>query len=127
MSGDPLLPEEQAMFQELEEALWREETRFDRARMEPLFAADFFEFGGSGNIHAREATLAIKPAPIKATLPLSDFKARRLSSDVVQVTYNSIVEKDGVIQRRRRSSIWTRTATGWVIRFHQGTPYTPAE
>jgi hypothetical protein len=39
------------------------------------------------------------------------------------VTYNSHVEHDGVVAHARRSSIWTRTAEGWVMRFHQGTPY----
>ena len=37
--------EEKNLLQCLEEDLWREETRFDRAYMETLFAADFWEMG----------------------------------------------------------------------------------
>jgi hypothetical protein len=95
VTGTPLSAEDLAMFRGLEETVWREETRFNRARMEQLIAADFFEFGGSGNIHDRRTTLAVKRAPIRATLPLPDFKARQLAKDVVQVTYNSMVETMG--------------------------------
>lgn len=123
MSGNTLSEKELAMFRALEEELRQEESRFDRKRMEELLAPDFVKFGGSGNIHDRRATLEVARAPIKAKLPLPDFKARRLTEDVVQVTYNSMVENDGVVQHRRRSSIWTRSASGWVIRFHQGTPF----
>lgn len=125
MSRNALSAEEQAVFRALEEELWREESRFERNRMEELIAPDFVEFGGSGNIHDRRAMLAVNRAPIKAMLPLPDFNARRLAEDVVQPTSNSIVENNGVVQHRRRSSIWTRSAAGWVIRLHQGTPFAP--
>jgi len=29
------------------------------------------------------------------------------------------------IEHARRSSIWSRTGDGWVMRFHQGTLYVP--
>lgn len=122
---DPLSPDEVAEFRILEEELWRPDTRFDRKRMNELFALDFVEFGGSGRIHSREASLDAEPSPINVQLPLPEFRARRLSTNVVQVTYNTRVEIDGIVQHRRRSSIWTSTLQGWVIRFHQGTPYEP--
>ena len=34
----------------LEEELWRQDTRFDRQRMNELIADDFFGFGRSGRI-----------------------------------------------------------------------------
>jgi hypothetical protein len=57
---------------------------------------------------------------------LEDFAIREISSDVVQLTYNSIVTYDGVAEYGRRSSIWSRanTKAGWQLRFHQGTPFT---
>jgi hypothetical protein len=110
------------ILERLEEELWREETRFDIQRMEEVLAADFFEFGRSGRFYRREDTLAIPRGPIDAVLPLSDFKARLLTQDLAQVTYNSAVTYDGRILRARRSSIWSRAPQGWVLRFHQGTP-----
>ena len=107
----------------LEEELWREETRYDNRRMREVMAPDFLEFGRSGRVYRREDSLAVARRPIDAVLPLPDFRARLLTPDVAQVTYNSAVTYDGVVQRARRSSIWSRTSSGWVLRFHQGTPY----
>ena len=118
-----LTQEDRELLQRLEEDLWREETRFDIPYMERLLAEDFFEFGRSGRIYRREETLAVPRQPIEAVLPLPDFEVRLLTRDVAQVTYNSAVTYDGIVQKGRRSSIWFRAARGWVLRFHQGTPY----
>jgi hypothetical protein len=107
----------------LEEELWREQTRFDLARMNQLLAADFFEFGRSGRMYRREDTLAVPRGPIDAVFPLAELQIRLLAPDVAQVAYNSAVRYDGVVQWGRRSSIWPRTSRGWVLRFHQGTPF----
>jgi len=115
--------EDRDVLQRLEEELWREETRFDLHRMNEVIAEDFFEFGRSGRYYRREDTLAIKPGPIAAILPLPNLKMRLLTPDVVQVTYNSAVTYNGVVEHARRSSIWTRTSSGWQLRFHQGTPF----
>jgi hypothetical protein len=106
----------------LEEELWREETRFDSRRMNELIAPDFFEFGRSGRVYRREDTLAVPRGPIDAVFPLPGFRARSLGRDLAQVTYDSAVTYGGVVQHARRSSIWSRTPDGWVLRFHQGTP-----
>ena len=106
----------------LEESLWREETRFDRAYMERILAVDFFEFGRSGRLHDRAATLAVARGPIHATLPLPGFEARLLSPDLAQVTYRSAVVYGGATFHARRCSLWSRSAEGWTLRFHQGTP-----
>ena len=109
--------------QRLEEELWREETRYDERRMREIIAPDFLEFGRSGRVYRRDDTLAVPRRPLEAVLPLPDFAARLRHPDVAQVTYNSAVTYDGVVQHARRSSIWSRTPSGWVLRFHQGTPY----
>lgn len=108
----------------LEESLWREETRFDPAYMDRVLAEDFVEFGRSGRVYDRAGILASPREPIDAVLPLPDFAARLIGPDVVLVTYNSLVTYAGVVEQGRRSSIWSRTADGWELRFHQGTPYT---
>lgn len=107
----------------LEEELWREETRFDQRRMTEVIAPDFLEFGRSGRTYTRDDCLAIQRQPIEAVIPLPDFRARLLHPDIAQVTYNSAVKYDGLVQHARRSSIWSRTRSGWVLRFHQGTPF----
>ena len=113
------------LLERLEEELWREDTRFDLARMNEVIAPDFFEFGRSGRVYRREDTLGVTPQPIEARFPLQDFRARLIAPDVAQVTYNSAIKYSGVYEYGRRSSIWSRAPTGWVLRFHQGTPFDP--
>jgi hypothetical protein len=108
---------------QLEEELWRVETRSNRRRMLDIIADDFMEFGRSGRVYSRDEVLAIDTSSLNAVLPLSNFKVRLIAPDVVQITYNSEVRLGTSILRARRSSIWTRTKTGWQLRFHQGTPY----
>jgi hypothetical protein len=108
--------------QQLEESLWQTETRFDAERMKTILAADFFEFGRSGRMYSREDTLAIPFQQIEAVIPLPLFRVHLLADDVAQVTYTSAVRQQGVWTHAHRSSIWSRTETGWVLRFHQGTP-----
>ena len=117
--------EDREILERLEEELWREETRFDTQRMNELIARDFFEFGRSGRVYQRQDTLAIAHQTINAVFPLPEFHARLLDENTAQVTYNSAVTYDGVVEYARRSSIWSRTTSGWVLRFHQGTPFQP--
>ena len=81
------------------------------------------EFGRSGRVYQRQDTLAIESQSIDAVLPLLEFHARLLDKNIAQVTYNSAVTDDGAIEYARRSSIWLRTRSGWMLRFHQGTPF----
>jgi hypothetical protein len=120
-----LAEEDRQTLTRLEEAMWREDTRFDMRFMEAALAPDFFEFGRSGRTYTREQTLAASRHFIDAKLPLPAFTIRLLDRDTAQVTYNSEVTYDGVVEHGRRSSIWSRTESGWVLRFHQGTPYVP--
>jgi hypothetical protein len=118
-----LADEDRKLLQRLEEELWREETRFDIHYMEQVLAEDFFEFGRSGRVYNRDEILAAPRQTLDAVLPLPDYDVRLLAEDVALATYNSAITYDGVLEKGRRSSIWSRTSTGWAIRFHQGTPY----
>jgi hypothetical protein len=111
----------------LEEAMWQSATRYDPAFQALRFAVDFMEFGRSGRVYAREQVLRAEHerTPIHATLPLDALHIRALDENTVQLTYNSHVACGGVVEHARRSSLWTRTEQGWVMRFHQGTPYQP--
>ena len=113
----------------LETALHRAEVRADRARMDALLHPDFVEFGRSGTVWTREATLdefggaqAAAPAP---TIHAQDFELRHLAEGLALLTYRSAhVEADGRRDRwSLRSSLWQRDDGGaWRLRFHQGTP-----
>ena len=109
----------------LEEAMWQAATRFDLAFQQVHFAPDFVEFGRSGRVYNREQIMHAGSEPIVATLPLPDLVVRELDTNTVLLTYNSRLWANGVVEHARRSSIWSRTAAGWVMRFHQGTPFYP--
>jgi hypothetical protein len=111
----------------IEEELWVAATRFDQTYMNVIFSPDFFEFGRSGRVWSRKELLLKEGGTIEAVLPLPKFAARALSRDVAQVTYESHVTYDGIVEYGRRSSIWSRAKTlaGWQLRFHQGTPFQP--
>jgi hypothetical protein len=118
-----LSEEDRAILTRLEEDMWREVTRFDRTFQERRFAADFFEFGRSGRVYTRDRIIQLDSQPIHAVLPLPNLAIRLLDKNTAQITYNSHVDREGIIEYARRSSIWSRTESGWVMRFHQGTPY----
>ena len=120
-----LSEEDHAFLTRLEEDMWREVMRFDRTFQEQRFAEDFFEFGRSGRIYTREQAIRVDSQPINAVLPLPNLAIRLIDQNTAQVTYDSQVEYDSVVEYGRRSSIWSRIKSGWVMRFHQGTPYQP--
>ena len=107
----------------LEENMWREATRFDPAFMQKALAVDFFEYGRSGKTYTRAQILAAPRQAIDAVIPLPNLTARLLDANTAQLTYDSAATFDGVVEYAHRSSIWSRTAHGWEMRFHQGTPF----
>ena len=116
--------EEASQLRGLEESLWRSETRFNPDFMERILADEFFEFGRSGRVYQRQETLDIPSQPvIDAKLPFADLSVQRVSAEVVLITYVSEVVYDGVTELANRSSLWRRSAQGWQILFHQGTPF----
>jgi len=117
-----LSADENDQLRRLEESLWRAETRFDRDHMNKVLAPDFLEFGRSGRVYRREDILNDPARPIHATLALAKFAVRSIAADVALVTYVSEVTYGEVKEVANRSSLWSRHASGWSIRFHQGTP-----
>ena len=111
-------------FRDLEESMWRAETRFDRDYLERVLHPDFFEFGRSGRTWTRAETIAMEGGQIDAVLPLPDLTVAELGADTVLVTYRSIVRHEE-LDYANRSSIWVRDAGAWRLRFHQGTPVRP--
>jgi hypothetical protein len=125
MDLPPLSPDDQAELHRLEESMWQQSHRFDLAFQEARFASDFFEFGRSGRVYDRAQAIRTDSQPIAARLPLANLRFRVLDAQTVLLTYDSAAEYDGVMEYARRSSIWYRSSSGWVMRFHQGTPFEP--
>jgi hypothetical protein len=109
---------------QLEESLWRTETRYNAEFMERVLAKGFFEFGQSGKIWSRKDMFPNEDVihPINATIPLPSFQLRKLSEIIILVTYVSECRHEEEISRANRSSIWCWEADRWKLQFHQGTP-----
>jgi hypothetical protein len=120
-----LTAEDRTTLARLEEAMWREKPRFRAEFMEQVLAPDFVEFGRSGRAYSRREALAASRQPIDALLPLPNLALRLLDEHTVLLTYDSVASRGGVREHAHRSSIWSRTRDGWVMRFHQGTPFEP--
>ena len=115
-----------AALRTLELELHRGATRANRTRMETLLHPDFVEFGRSGVLWTREATIAeFAGGGESAPRILADrFVLQRLGDDLALLTYRS-AHADADDRRERftwRSSLWQGGAPGWQLRFHQGTP-----
>ena len=117
-----LTVEDADLLRQLEESLWRPESRFDRERMRQVLAPDFLEFGRSSRVYRLEDALSMERQEIQAKLPLPNLAIRLVHPDVALVTYETEVAYASGRERARRSSLWTRTPGGWQLRFHQGTP-----
>ncbi len=106
--------------QQLEESLWKRETRFDQEYIQNILSDDFFEFGRSGKRYTRAETLSQASQEIHAQFPLKEFQVHEISSTVFLVTYISEVQYEN-LEIGNRSSLWEKTPEGWKLRFHQGT------
>ena len=115
-------PEDVDELRKLEESLWIAQTRFDKAYMEQILSPEFVEFGRSGKVYSREDALSTAYRDIRYTLPLKNFTAQLIDTNVFLVTYMSETIDDGEVLVANRSSIWIKTPQGWQLRFHQGTP-----
>jgi hypothetical protein len=117
--------------QALETQLHDPQVRSDAGRLRALLHEDFLDFGRSGGVHDRAATVdslvAALPAGSPARLVSGGFALVRLGPDSALLTYRSAsVAEDGSASRHTlRSSVWQRTGSGWQMRFHQGTPTAP--
>ena len=110
----------------LEETLHRPQVRRSRPALEALLAEGFVEFGSSGTVYRRAEIIDLmvveEEEPADARLVASDYVLTPLGPDAVLLTYcTSRNMGAGGVRHVLRSSIWTRSAVGWRIAFHQGT------
>ncbi len=109
------------MFRELEEGLWRQETRSNRGWLDGVLAPDFTEFCRFGHEYDRDHIINAPTADIEVEFPFEEFNVEVLAPGVVMVTYMNTVTYQGSTQSARRSSIWVETSDGWKLKFQQAT------
>ncbi|MGW8889077.1 nuclear transport factor 2 family protein [Streptomyces sp. NPDC055749] len=87
-----------------------------------LLHPEFREIGTSGRLWNRDsiiAALTAVDAPGPGPLTASRMRGVELSADLVHLTFDT--ESKGL--HSHRSSLWRRTEGGWLLFFHQATPY----
>jgi hypothetical protein len=87
-----------------------------------LLHPEFHEFGASGRHWSRAAVIAALAETTDLESPpvvTSQVIGVRLAPDLVHLTFDT--EYDG--RRAHRSSLWRRTEDGWLLYFHQATPF----
>jgi len=106
----------------LERLLLDPDFRRDAARVSALLSDDFFEFGSSGRVWTRAATLELLATEIYTPPEVEDLACRVLAPGVIHVTYRAIRRNETPQPAvTLRSSIWTNHTGTWQMRFHQGT------
>jgi hypothetical protein len=114
---------EDVLLRSLEEQLLKPEVRGSPDAVGYLLADEFIEFGNSGRVYDKrqiiEALQQETPDPT-TRISLVDFVARRLASEVILVTYQTI--RPDRPESCLRSSIWKLIEGRWQMVFHQGTP-----
>ncbi|QCX79800.1 hypothetical protein C9F11_31045 [Streptomyces sp. YIM 121038] len=91
-----------------------------------LLHPEFTEFGASGARWDRASivrVLTASPEPGARPVTTSRMRGVQLADDLVHLTFDT--ESNGRLVHR--SSLWRRTGEGWLLWFHQGTPFTPSE
>ena len=103
-------------------------VRSDVARLDALLHENFLEFGRSGAVYVKADILCRLPAQAQHLLMVADqFEVRPLGEAAALLTYRSAEQRsDGTLDRfTLRDSVWVRTARGWQMSFHHGTPTAP--
>ena len=96
-----------------------------RTRLERLLHPDFHEIGRSGTRYTRQVVIDFLAD--RTSLPqvvAYAHRLERLADDVALLHFASLeTQSDGTSRHAaRRVSVWRRTALGWQLHYHQGTP-----
>ncbi|MDQ8703697.1 nuclear transport factor 2 family protein [Streptomyces sp. LHD-70] len=87
-----------------------------------LLHPEFSEIGASGRCWDREgiiAALSAQAEPGHRPITTSRMRGVRLADDLVHLTFDT----DDNGRTAHRSSLWRLTRKGWLLWFHQGTPF----
>lgn len=103
---------------ELERELQTAHCRSDTDRLADLLAEDFAEVGASGAVWDKASILDLLGSEDSVDIEVLELSGRAISADFVLVHWISETYE----MRARRTSLWRRTASGWELIHHQGTP-----
>jgi hypothetical protein len=109
----------------LEAQLHCPEVRASPDCLQQLLHAEFEEIGRSGQLHSRDAILAVLPhASLPHDIAADAYVATEIQPGVALLTYRSAYRhKDGTLTGHTlRASLWMQVAGRWQLRYHQGTP-----
>lgn len=87
-----------------------------------LLHPEFHEFGASGRRWDRAsiiAALAEEADTGAGPIAVSEMEGAELAPGLVHLTFDT--ERNG--RRAHRSSLWRLTESGWLLYFHQATPF----
>ncbi|MEV6165881.1 nuclear transport factor 2 family protein [Streptomyces sp. NPDC052052] len=91
-----------------------------------LLHPDYREIDSTGRVWDRDAMIALLTAdnaPRPGPITVSGMRGAQLGDEVVHLTYDT--ERKG--RFTHRSSLWRLTDGGWVLYFHQATPFDHAD
>jgi hypothetical protein len=109
----------------LETGLHSPAVRADKAQLEKLLHADFFEIGRSGTSYRRADIIKqLVGQKGDAVIWSQDFALSMPAYSVALLVYKSahINAQGELTMHAQRSSMWQYDDLGWQMRFHQGTP-----
>jgi hypothetical protein len=109
----------------LETRLHLPEVRADKAQLEELLHADFFEIGRSGTSYYRSDIIEqLLNQKKHGGIWAQDFALCMPAYSVALLVYKSAhIDAQGELSMHaQRSSMWQYDELGWQLRFHQGTP-----
>ncbi|OZG75226.1 hypothetical protein BTA51_02250 [Hahella sp. CCB-MM4] len=115
------------LLKSLEVELHQPEIRKNSDRLTALLHEEFIEFGRSGQAYTKpEIMHHLTLESSSHSIWAQEFTVSVLSPGVALLTYKSArVEKDKTFTRHTlRSSLWTKSAEQWQLRFHQATATT---
>lgn len=96
-----------------------------RVRLEQLLHPAFYEVGRSGRPYTRDFVIDYLSAQASPPAVKTDgYRVHQLDANSALLTYRSAncVADGSHTDVALRSSVWLRTAVGWQLFYHQGTP-----
>lgn len=108
---------------ELEEHLFKAETRASYGELDELIADEFTEIGGSGVRFGKKEALERLPSELPPKISASEYELRHLAPNCAQLLYKAVMVKGGETTAiySLRCSIWSLINGRWQMIFHQGT------
>jgi hypothetical protein len=125
MTHTQTVPEPLAVLDELkrrEPLFHRPEYGTTRQDFERMIDPAFREVGASGRRYDRAHVLDVLERrlhePVEEDWKTADFRCLEIAADNYLLTY-TLAQGERIT---RRATLWRRTADGWRVLYHQGTP-----